>query len=161
MALVRALRFALTVMVLATAASIPAPVARADDVRFAADVVAVVTAGGRYDFTVELAIDDRQRAQGLMGRPALAPGAGMLFDFKVPQPVTMWMKNTHIALDMLFIDASGRIANIVENTQPMSLATIASSRPVRAVLELNAGTARRLGVKPGDRVLHPIFESRR
>ena len=70
----------------------------------------------------------------------------------------MWMKNTLIPLDMLFIESDGRIAKIVERTVPLSLASIASERPVRAVLELNAGTAARLGIQPGDRVLHPAFD---
>lgn len=160
MATARALRFALAFLA-AVAGAAWAPAARAEEVRFASDVVAVVTAGGRYEFAVELALDDRQRAQGLMNRRALAAGAGMLFDFRAPQLVAMWMKDTYIPLDMLFIDAGGGIVDIAENTRPLSLATIASSRPVRAVLELNAGTARRLGIKPGNRVLHAIFEAKR
>ena len=128
-----------------------------EPVRFTAGELSVVTGRGSYDFSVELAITPEQREQGLQGRRDLAPGTGMLFDFKSPRPVYMWMKNTFIPLDMLFIDAEGRVANIAERTVPMSLATIASHGPVRAVLELNGGTARRLGIKPGDRVLHPMF----
>jgi len=81
----------------------------------------------------------------------------MLFDFKRVQPVAMWMKNTLIPLDMLFIDGAGRVVNVAENTVPLSLATIPSAAPVRAVLEINAGSARRLGIRPGDQVLHAIF----
>ena len=128
-----------------------------EPVRFAAGELSIVTGRGSYDFSVELALTPQQREQGLQGRRALAPGTGMLFDFKTPRPVYMWMKNTLIALDMLFIDGGGRVVNIAERTMPMSLATIASDGPVRAVLELDGGTARRLGIKPGDRVLHPIF----
>ncbi len=130
-----------------------------EPVRFAAGELSIVTGRGSYDFSVEIASTPAQREQGLQGRRALAPGTGMLFDFKSPRPVYMWMKNTFIPLDMLFIDAEGRVANIAERTVPMSLATIGSDGPVRAVLELDGGTVQRLGIKPGDRVLHPMFGS--
>jgi uncharacterized membrane protein (UPF0127 family) len=81
----------------------------------------------------------------------------MLFDFKRVEPVAMWMQNTYIPLDMLFIRADGTIARIAENTEPLSTRTIPSGEPVLAVLELNGGTAARLGVKAGDRVEHPLF----
>jgi uncharacterized protein len=81
----------------------------------------------------------------------------MLFDFKTPTPATMWMKNTLIPLDMLFVDGRGRIVNIYQRAVPQSLDTIAAAAPVRAVIELNGGTAARLGIKPGDRVVFPIF----
>ena len=128
-----------------------------EPVHFTTAELSVVTGRGSYDFTVEMASTPAQREQGLQGRRALTPGTGMLFDFKSPRPVYMWMKNTFIPLDMLFIDAEGRVANIAERTVPMSLATIGSDGPVRAVLELDGGTVQRLGIKPGDRVLHPIF----
>jgi uncharacterized membrane protein (UPF0127 family) len=83
----------------------------------------------------------------------------MLFDYQESRPVAMWMKNTHIPLDMLFIDAAGRVARVARDTEPFSLTPIPSGQPVRAVLELNAGTARRLGIRPGDRVRHPIFDA--
>ena len=127
----------------------------------AAAEVMVVTAKGRFLFTVEVAETGAQRQQGLQNRKSLAAGAGMLFDYKRVQPVAMWMKNTLIALDMLFIDGAGRVVNVAENTVPLSLATIPSAAPVRAVLEINAGTARRLGIRPGDQVLHPIFGNAR
>ena len=128
----------------------------------AADTEAwVVTAKGRFLFTVEVAATAAQRQQGLQHRKNLAPGAGMLFDFERVQPVAMWMKNTLIPLDMLFIDGSGRVVNVARDTVPLSLATIPSGAPVRAVLEVYAGTARRLGVRPGDRVLHAIFGNAR
>ena len=94
-----------------------------------------------------------------MFRRKLAPDAGMLFDYKVPQRITMWMKNTYIPLDMLFIGAGGRIVNIAERTVPRSLAAISSDGNAQAVLEVNGGTARRLGIRPGDMVLHPIFSN--
>ena len=127
----------------------------------AAAEVMVVTAKGRFLFTVEVAGTGAQRQQGLQNRKSLAAGAGMLFDFERVQPVAMWMKNTLIALDMLFIDDAGRVVNVAENTVPLSLATIPSAAPVLAVLEVNAGTARRLGIQPGDQVLHPIFGNAR
>ena len=82
---------------------------------------------------------------------------GMLFDFKAPRVIVMWMKDTLIPLDMLFIAADGTIVTIAENTRPLSLAAISSRVPVLGVLEVNAGTVRRLGLRAGDRVVHPIF----
>lgn len=126
---------------------------------FATSSLSLVTAKGRFRFTVEMALDAAQRAQGLQFRETLAAHAGMLFDYERPQPVTMWMKNTLVPLDMLFISADGRVVNIAADTVPKSLAPISSAGPVRAVLEVNAGTAARLGIEPGDRVIHPIFGS--
>jgi uncharacterized membrane protein (UPF0127 family) len=94
-----------------------------------------------------------------MYREELAPDAGMLFDFKEPTMATMWMENTLIPLDMVFVGANGRIVNIHERAVPQSKAIIAAAAPVRAVIELNGGTAARLGIKPGDRVIFPIFGS--
>ncbi|MDP6788757.1 MAG: DUF192 domain-containing protein [Rhodospirillales bacterium] len=128
-----------------------------EPVSFATGELSIVTGRGSYVFSVELASTPAEREQGLQGRRALAPSTGMLFDFKSPRPVYMWMKNTYISLDMLFIDGEGRVANIAERTVPMSLATVGSDGPVRAVLEVDGGTARRLGIKPGDRVVHRIF----
>ncbi len=117
----------------------------------------IVGAAGRHRFNVELAETPAQMEQGLMFRKELAPDSGMLFDFKQPTVATMWMHNTLIPLDMLFVDANGRIVNIHERAVPQSDAIIAAAAPVRAVIELNGGTAARLGIKPGDRVLYPIF----
>ncbi len=111
-----------------------------------------------HKFTVEMAVSDRQQAQGLMFRRSMAPNAGMLFDYKRPTRITMWMKNTYIPLDMIFIGADGRIINIAQRTVPLSEATIPSRGRALAVLEVNGGTASRLGIKPGDRVIHPIFK---
>ena len=117
----------------------------------------IVTAGGPQKFTVELATTPAQMEQGLMFRPSLAPDAGMLFDYRAPSMAAMWMKNTLIPLDMLFVDQHGRIINIHERAVPGSLEPIAAAAPARAVIELNGGTAARLGIKPGDRVIFPIF----
>jgi uncharacterized protein len=113
--------------------------------------------GARHRFTVELAETPAQQEQGLMFRTELAPDAGMLFDFQQPTTATMWMRNTLIPLDMLFVDAKGVIVNIKQRAVPESDAIIAAVAPVRAVIELNGGTAARFGIKPGDRVLYPIF----
>lgn len=117
------------------------------------------SAAGRHRFQVELATTPEQRAWGLMFREALAPDAGMLFVYAGERPVGMWMKNTLIPLDMLFIDGAGRIVNIVERAVPGSLKIIPSAGPVKGVLELNGGTAARLGIMPGDRVVHPMFQA--
>ena len=117
----------------------------------------IVGADGRHRFTVELAETPAQLEQGLMFRPSLAADAGMLFDFKQPTVATMWMRNTLIPLDMLFVDRDGTIVGIAARTVPGSDAIIAAPAPVRAVIELNGGTAARLGIRPGDRVLHPLF----
>ena len=110
-----------------------------------------------HSFKVEVAETPEQMTQGLMFRRSLAPDAGMLFDYKHPTTATMWMRNTLIPLDMLFVDAQGRIVNIHQRAVPQSLDVIAAEAPVRAVIELNGGTAARLGIQPGDRVVHPIF----
>jgi uncharacterized membrane protein (UPF0127 family) len=127
--------------------------------QFATADLTIVSANGHHRFTVELAETPAQMEQGLMFRRSLAPDAGMLFDFKQPTVATMWMHNTLIPLDMLFVDKSGRIVNIHERAVPQSEAIIAAAAPVRAVIELNGGTAARLGIKPGDRVIFPIFGS--
>jgi uncharacterized membrane protein (UPF0127 family) len=92
-----------------------------------------------------------------MFRKELPEGQGMLFDFERDQPVAFWMHNTYISLDMIFIRGDGRIAHIAENTEPMSDRLIPSGGPVRAVLEVIAGTARKLGIARGDRVEGSIF----
>src|SRR5262249_56848075 len=98
---------------------------------------------------VELAVSDAEREKGLMFRKEVPEGYGMLFDFKKDQQVTMWMKNTYVSLDMIFIRNDGRIARIAESTEPESEKIIPSGAPVRAVLEVVAGTARKLGSAPG------------
>jgi uncharacterized protein len=121
----------------------------------------IATAGGaRHAFMVEVARTDAERAQGLMFRRTLAADRGMLFDFKRVEPVSMWMQNTYVSLDMLFIRPDGTIARIAANTEPLSTRTIPSGEPVLAVLEVPAGTAARLGIRPGDRVEHPLFKGR-
>ena len=115
--------------------------------------------GTVHNFMIELARTPDERAQGLMFRKEMDPQAGMLFDFGEEQPIAMWMKNTFIPLDMLFIGSQGEITGIAAGAEPQSETTIPSPGPIRAVLELNAGTAQRLGIGVGDRVEHPIFGS--
>ena len=115
--------------------------------------------GARHDFRIELAVTPEQRAQGLMHRRSLAPDAGMLFVYARTREVAMWMKNTFVSLDMLFISAEGEVVRIAERTEPLSLTTIRSGSPVKGVLEVVAGTVARLGIRPGDRILHPAFGS--
>ena len=131
--------------------------AGADLQRFPTSELTIISATGPHRFKVELAETPAQMTQGLMFRTSLAPDAGMLFDYKQPTAATMWMRNTLIPLDMLFVDAQGRIVNIHQRAVPQSLDVIAAAAPVRAVIELNGGTASRLGIEPGDRVIHPIF----
>ncbi len=121
--------------------------------------VDIVTSDGvRRRFTVEVATSPAQREQGLMFRRHLAADAGMLFIFRHSRPVIMWMKHTLIPLDMVFIGADGRIAGMAQRTIPESLSLIPSPGPVLAVLEVRAGTAARLGLGPGDRVICPLLK---
>lgn len=120
-------------------------------------VATVETESGAHRFSVELARTPAERARGLMFRSHLPADAGMLFLYESDQPIQMWMKDTPIPLDMLFLAGDGRIVDIAERAVPHSLAVIASDGPARAVLEVNGGTAARLGIRPGDRVRHPAL----
>lgn len=120
----------------------------------------IVAKNGVHVFAVEIAVTDEERARGLMFRREVPEGQGMLFDFKRDQDVSMWMENTYVSLDMIFIRADGRIARIAENTEPMSRRIISSGGPVRAVFEVVAGTSKKLGLAPGDKVAHPMFGGR-
>jgi hypothetical protein len=120
----------------------------------------IATKSGVRVFAVELAVTDEERAKGLMFRKELPEGRGMLFDFKREQPVSMWMQNTYVSLDMIFIRDDGRIARIAENTEVLSERIIPSGAPVRAVLEVVAGTAKKLGIATGDRVASALLNAR-
>jgi uncharacterized membrane protein (UPF0127 family) len=113
--------------------------------------------GEVHQFQVEVADSTRERRRGLMFRDELPAGHGMLFDFRRNAPVSMWMVNTLIPLDIIFIGEDGAIVSITESAEPLSGDRITSGEPVRAVLEVNAGVAGQLGIRPGDRVVHPIF----
>ena len=120
----------------------------------------IVTKTGVQVFSVEMATTEQEKETGLMYRKELAEGKGMLFDFSPEQPISMWMKNTYIPLDMIFIRADGRILRIAENTEPLSTKIISSGGPAKVVLEVIAGTAKKYGIAPGDRVAHPLFSGR-
>ncbi len=113
--------------------------------------------GASQKLMIEVAASDQEKALGLMFRTKLADTEGMLFPYSASQNITMWMRNTYVALDMVFIRADGAVHRIEAHTEPMSEKVIAAGAPVIAVLELAAGAAARLGIKPGDRVLHTHF----
>jgi uncharacterized protein len=133
-----------------TGANTPTPAAEQQTIEIASK-------NGVHVFAIELAVTEQERERGLMFRKALPEGQGMLFDFKQEQEVSMWMENTYIPLDMIFIRRDGRIWRIAENTEPLSRAIISSGGPVLAVLEVIGGTAKKLGIEPGDRVGAPMF----
>lgn len=120
----------------------------------------IVTKNGVHVFSVEMATTEEEKTTGLMYRKELPDGKGMLFDFSPEQQVSMWMKNTFIPLDMIFIRADGRILRIAENTEPQSTRIIPSGGLAKGVLEVIAGTAQKYGIAPGDRVAHPLFNGK-
>ena len=120
----------------------------------------IETQAGQRDFDVFVAKTREQQRRGLMYVRELPENEGMLFIHEYDAIRSMWMKNTYIPLDMLFISAEGEIRNIAADTVPFSLDAVRSDGPVRAVLELNAGTAKRLGIDAGDRVIHEFFDRR-
>jgi uncharacterized protein len=121
------------------------------------EALEIVSKSGVQVFSVEVMRTPDERSKGLMFRRELPEGRGMLFDFAPEQNVSMWMKNTYLSLDMIFIRADGRILRIAENTTPESEAIISSGGPVRGVLEVIGGTAKKYGIAAGDRVAHPLF----
>ncbi len=145
----------------ALAVLIIALVAAAGDVAKAAELqtLEIASKTGVHAFQVEMAITPEEKERGLMFRRELPEGQGMLFDFQFDQNVAFWMKNTYIPLDMLFIRADGRILRIAENTEPLSERNIPSGGPVRAVLEVIGGTAKKLGIAAGDHVGGSIFQA--
>ena len=123
--------------------------------------LSIETQRGSRAFTVELATDPQSQKQGLMYRRQLAPDAGMLFDFQETVMLSFWMKNTILPLDIIFIRSDGTISSVAPDAVPLSLAPITSVEPVRAVLEINGGRARELGIRAGDRVRAQIFPAAR
>ena len=138
---------------LAAAASAPSGTAAGG----ALEPLTIETGAGAHAIEVEVARTAEERRVGLMHRTGLAPDRGMLFDFGAVRPVTMWMKNTLIPLDMFFAESDGRIVTIAERTTPLSEKHIPSGRPVRFVLEMAGGSAARLGIGPGDRLRHALI----
>jgi uncharacterized membrane protein (UPF0127 family) len=117
-----------------------------------------ITADGPHEFRVELADTPAERAKGLMYRKHMPADQGMLFDFHEEGPVMMWMKNTYIPLDMIFVSRRGVVTHVAVNAAPFSEEIITSGGPAYAVIELNAGAASKIGLKPGDEVRHPAFK---
>ncbi|HTI79717.1 MAG TPA: DUF192 domain-containing protein [Acetobacteraceae bacterium] len=120
-------------------------------------LVIITRDGAHHDFSVEMANTPDQQTVGLMFRKSVPPDGGMLFDWGSPRDSQMWMRNTLAPLDMVFINGDGTIRSIAENTVPESLAVIDSHGPVRATLELAAGTTARLNIRVGDKVQQKIF----
>jgi uncharacterized membrane protein (UPF0127 family) len=120
-------------------------------------LVIVTRDGVQHELNVEMALSSEQQIVGEMFRPGVPADGGMLFDWKTPRETQMWMRNTVAPLDMIFINPDGTIHSIVENAVPESLAVIDSRGPVRATLEVAAGTAARLDIRVGDKVLQKIF----
>ncbi len=113
------------------------------------------TDSGDHSYTVEVATTPGEQAKGLMFRRSLPPSHGMIFLYDPPRKIGMWMRNTYIPLDMVFIDADNRVHRIAAHTEPFSTDIIPSGGAVAAVLELNAGQADQIGLKPGDEVVYP------
>jgi uncharacterized protein len=118
----------------------------------------IVSPAGTNTFQVEVMKTNEERAKGLMFRQFMPAERGMLFDFGREEPITMWMRNTYISLDMVFIKADGKIHRIHERAQPLDETTISSGGNVRYVLEINGGRSEKLGLKAGDTVKHPLIK---
>ena len=142
-----------------TAAAVWAPIKSFAQglVKFDRSKLYIVSSSGKHEFDVEMAVTRSQHRQGLMFRRSLPANSGMLFDYQIPTTITMWMKNTFIPLDMIFLGNDGHVTSISQRTIPHSETVIASRGRARAVLEVNGGTVSRLRIMPGDRVVHPIF----
>jgi uncharacterized membrane protein (UPF0127 family) len=129
--------------------------AQASGIAAGTGTLVLKTETGDHNFNIELATTDQERALGLMFRRSLPENGGMLFLYDRPQPADMWMKNTLIPLDMVFISADGTVHRIESNAEPFSMAVIPSEGAVAGVLELNAGEADKIGLKRGDKVIYP------
>jgi len=135
-----------------------APETYAESAQFPIEDIRIETDSVSFQMSVEIARSQAQLAQGLMNRKHLGENRGMLFDFGLEKPIYMWMKNTLIPLDMVFLDSRGRIVGIREQTTPLSEAIITVKSKAKSVLEINGGAAAKLGLKIGDRVIHPMFD---
>ncbi len=118
----------------------------------------IKSADGEHKFTVEEAKTLDQQARGMMFREQMAPDTGMIFEFAEPKVATIWMKNTAIPLDILFVRSNGKILKIEHSHQPYSLRSASSEAVVAAVVELRGGQSKELGIRPGDLVEHPFFQ---
>ncbi len=135
------------------------PAAAEEAIPFASDALEVITADNRsWTFQVDLAVTPAQRSRGLMFRKTMAEDEGMLFLFDREAPRSFWMKNTYLPLDIIFLDRRGVIVSITANAQPLNETVIPSGVPAAGVLEVLAGTSRRLGIETGDRVVYRAFD---
>jgi uncharacterized membrane protein (UPF0127 family) len=124
----------------------------------AVESLEIVTATGSHKFQIEVARTEQERRVGLMNRRSMPPNHGMLFLFATEQQISMWMKNTFISLDMIFVARNGRVTDVARDAVPMSEAIITSKTPAYAVIELNAGAARAIDLAVGDQVRHSGFK---
>lgn len=122
-----------------------------------AEEVWLNTAQGKFRFTAEIADTEEERSMGLMFREEMTSNHGMLFDFERKRRIQMWMRNTPLSLDMVFLNEKGEVVKITERTTPFSDAIIDSGEPITHVLEINAGVSRLVGLKVGDAIEHPMF----
>jgi hypothetical protein len=150
----RALVRALVLVLLMLACSV---VSRGVTAQEKLEALTIMTSSGSHPFSVEVMRTEQQRERGLMYRRFLPSDRGMLFDFKLEKPIMMWMKNTYLPLDMIFISRSGTVVGIARDAEPLSERIVASGAPAYAVLEVNAGTVKKIGLGIGDRIRHPLF----
>jgi uncharacterized membrane protein (UPF0127 family) len=151
-------RLALLLGALAATALLEGLAARADSGDFPVSTLEIRTAHGRHSFNIRVADTAERQELGLMYQTRLAADEGMLFPQAQPRIVSMWMKNTYIPLDMLFIDRRGRIVCLLAMTRPQSLEILTCPKPVKAVLEIGGGEAAERGIRVGDRVLHKLLK---
>lgn len=141
-------------------ATAPEFTARDLDQAFRRSTIQIATPDARlHRFNSWIADDDQRRQRGLMFIRQLRPDDSMVFIYPQPQPVAMWMKNTYVPLDMLFVAADGKVIKVVQNTEPLSLKTIESGGIVLGVVELSAGIAAKLHIVPGAQVIHTAFSN--
>lgn len=151
-------RFILSAVFLALAAPSFAQTSKDDVVDFGSPVpLTVVSEDGTHDFMIERAITLDQQARGMMFRESMEPDSGMLFEFDEPKIATIWMKNTPLPLDIIFVRSNGKILKIEHMAQPYKLRSASSEAIVAAVLELQGGRSKELGIMPGDLVRHEFF----
>ncbi|MFM1815004.1 MAG: hypothetical protein RLZ98_1699 [Pseudomonadota bacterium] len=154
-AALRAALFAFAMLAGTVLASCKEPASNLDE------TLTITTKSGVHRISIEVARTEAEKGRGLMFRKSVPSGTGMLFPYSEPQEITMWMKNTYVSLDMVFIRQDGTVHRIARNTEPLSEAVVASRGKVTAVLEIAAGEADRLGIAPGDKVSHPAFSPSR
>ena len=151
-------RFILSALCLAIAVPSFAQTSKDDVVDFGAPVpLTVVSADSSHTFQIERAITLDQQARGMMFRETMDPDSGMLFEFEEPKIATIWMKNTPLPLDIIFVRSNGKILKIEHMAQPYKLRSASSEAIVAAVLELQGGRSKELGIMPGDLVRHEFF----